>query len=468
MGKIDSWTPRLAIIRGVMRHSTSRFVRVGYGRLWTIALAVGVASLVGLAAVGAQAPSQEAASDNPQVDPQRPTFQAGVTLVTTDVIVRDKNGAFIPNLDADDFTVSEDGVLQEIASLVLVHGGRVYNELSTAPPVQEGIILPSARRVNDTAGRIIILFVDDLHLTTSLTPKVRDVFRRITKTLIHEGDLYAILSTGPSSLRVDLTYDHSYLLEAEEKIIGDGPSPNEIIQMSVGARGPTELGFRAHVAMKTARSMIEALEEVRDRRKVFVYLSSGYDLNPFEVSRLYDFSGMENEAYGGDAWYGNVRRGYPNVPYFPDPFLGERTPDMQFADADMVQWITELTRAANRANTSFYTVDPRGLVGMADLDQNITGQASEWNDYVWSTQGTLRMLAELTGGKAIINRNDFEDAMREVDAETSDYYVLGYYTNNPDPTVHTRRLQVDVDREDVDVRHRETYTFSREALGIHQ
>ena len=452
-----------------MRHSKSRCAGVRHGRLKTVALAVFVAGLVGFAAVSAQGPLQESVTDTDEVDLQRPTFQSGITLVTTDVIVRDGNGAFIPNLDVADFTVFEDGVAQEISSLVLVHGGRVYNELSAVPVVQEGIILPSARRVNDTAGRIIILFVDDLHLTTTLTPKVRDVFRRITDTLIHEGDLYAILSTGPSSLRVELTYDHSYLREAEEKIMGDGPSPNDIIQMQVGARGVNELSFRAHVAMKTARAMIEALEEVRDRRKVFIYLSSGYDLNPFEVSRMYDFGGMENEFYGGDAWYGNVRRGYPNVPYdMTDPFMGERTPDQQFADADMVQWLTELARSANRANTSFYTVDPRGLVGMADLDQNITGQASEWNDYVWSTQSTLRMLAELTGGKAIVNRNDFEDAMREVDAETSDYYVLGYYTSNPDPTMHTRRLQVEVDREDVDVRHRETYTFSREALGIQQ
>ncbi len=443
-----------------MRNLLSRSVRTVHGRLGAVALAIGMAGVVSLAVVSAQPP--ETAGE----DPQRPTFAAGVTLVTSDVIVRDDNGAFIPDLTVDDFQVMEDGVPQDVASLVLVHGGRVYNELTTEPVAQEGIILPSARRVNDTAGRIIILFVDDLHLASSLTPKIRDVFRRITDTLIHEGDLFAVLSTGPSSLRVELTYDRSYLRDVEERITGDGFSPNEMIQLQVGARGVTELGYRAHVAMKTARNMVNNLEEVRDRRKVFVYLSSGYHLNPFEVSRMYDFRGMENEAYGSDAWYGNVKRGYPNVPYHEDPFLGERTPDQQFAQADMVQWITELTRAANRANTSFYTVDPRGLVGMADIDQNITGQMSEWNEYVWRTQSTLRMLAELTGGKAIVNRNDFEDAMREVDAETSDYYVLGYYTNNPDPTIHTRRLQIDVDRDDVDVRHRETYTFARESLGI--
>ena len=45
--------------------------------------------------------------------------------------------------------------------MVLVHGGRVFNQLQAVAPVQEGIILPSSRPRNDTAGRIFILFVED-------------------------------------------------------------------------------------------------------------------------------------------------------------------------------------------------------------------------------------------------------------------------------------------------------------------
>ena len=443
-----------------MRNSTSQFVQTVHGRLVAVALAIGIASLVGLAVVGAQPPDQAAPS--PQGDSPRPIFEAGVTLVTTDVIVRGKNGVFLPDLTPEDFYVLEDGVPQDVASLVLVHGGRVYNRLDTPTPVQEGIILPAARQVDETAGRIIILFIDDLHLTTSLTPKVRQVFRRITDTLIHEGDLFAILSTGPSSLSIDLTYDRSYLRDAEERITGDGYSPNDLIEMRSGYRGIPELSFRVHVAMKTARSMIEALDEVRDRRKVFVYLSSGYALNPFDYSRQQ--RQRQQTAYIDSLEDGGLR----DQPYGTNPLEGQLAEGSQWSDADLAAWIVELARAANRANTSFYTVDPRGLVGMAGVDQNLELGSQEWNRYVFKTQSTLRMLAHLTGGKAIVNRNDFEEAIREVDAETSDYYVLGYYTNNPDPTRHTRRLKVEVNREDVDVRHRETYTFSREALGMTQ
>ena len=67
-----------------------------------------------------------------------PVFRSGVTLVTTDVIVRDGDGQFIPDLTRGDFTIYEDGVPQQLASLVLVHGGRVFNQLLPPPPVQEG------------------------------------------------------------------------------------------------------------------------------------------------------------------------------------------------------------------------------------------------------------------------------------------------------------------------------------------
>jgi len=42
--------------------------------------------------------------------------------------------------------------------------------------------------------------------------------------------------------------------------------------------------------------------------------------------------------------------------------------------------MAELTRTANRANVSFYTVDPRGLVRMLDMDQKV--DQTEWQDYV--------------------------------------------------------------------------------------
>ena len=271
-------------------------------RVVTFAIGVGVVAH----AQTQQPPEQPAASEpaaSELVDAEsQPVFRAGITLVTTDVIVRDEDGVFISDLAAEEFIVREDGVAQEVVSLVLVHGGRVFNQLAPPPAVREGIILPPTRRSNDTAGRIIILFVDDLHLQSSMTPKARAVFRTITDTLIHQGDLFGIVSSGPSSLSIDLTYDRSILRDAEEKIMGDGYNNRQLIQeISQGVDGPSELRFRGHVAMKTVLQTVRNLEQVQDRRKVLVYMSSGYDYNPFHLERMSGFGlaavGRTDEGY---------------------------------------------------------------------------------------------------------------------------------------------------------------------------
>ena len=70
----------------------------------------------------------------------------------------------------------------------------------------------------------------------------------------------------------------------------------------------------------------------------------------------------------------------------------------------------------------------------------------EWQAYVRKSQDSLRVLAEETGGLAVVNMNDFDKALKRIDAETSDYYVLGYYSSNPDPTKRRRQIEVKVTR----------------------
>jgi VWFA-related protein len=129
----------------------------------------------------------------------------------------------------------------------------------------------------------------------------------------------------------------------------------------------------------------------------------------------------------------------------------------KFAEADLVSELSWLTRAANRANATFYTIDPRGLVGGPDLDEKV--DMVEWQNHVRSTQDSLRTLAELTGGIAVINQNDFNKALKRIDNETSDYYVVGFYSNNPDPRKKNRRLEVKVNRPGLNLFYRTSYTL---------
>ena len=391
---------------------------------------------------------------------QKPTFRVTVDLVTNDVIARDSRGQFVADLTKEDFDLLEDGVPQQIASLVLVHGGRVSN-LALPPPAAppEGIILPEVRPTNDASGRIFILFIDDLHLDFKNTARVRDLLKKIKGTLIHQGDMFGIVSSGTSSIAIDLTYDLKRIDEALKKVMGGALKPTDIIQGPEGQEGPTEVRYRAHVAFSSAADLLDNLSKVHNRRKALIYVSNGYDFNPFEKSRTGQAEFFENRfgtqtnpgagSSSGDGTDTNTGAGTE----INDPSRS----GAKFADADLVRELAELTRAANRANATIYTIDPRGLVGMPDLDDNV--DPVEFQEYLSNSINSLRVLAEQTGGIAVVNQNDFDKALKRIDAETSDYYMIGYYSTNPDPLKRTRQIDVKVKRKDVDVWARKSYSI---------
>jgi VWFA-related protein len=140
-----------------------------------------------------------------------------------------------------------------------------------------------------------------------------------------------------------------------------------------------------------------------------------------------------------------------------DPFASAQKQSETFADADLARELGELTRQANRANVTMYTIDPRGLVGMGDIDEQVDPQ--QWNEFVRKSQDSLRVIAEETGGIAVVNQNDFSKALKRIDAETSDYYVLGYYSKNPDATRRRRQVDVKVVRKGATVWFRKEYVL---------
>ena len=390
---------------------------------------------------GAPAAAPSAA---PTPEQETPTFRGGVTLVTTDVIARDNQGLFVPDLKKDEFEVIDDGTPQTLVSFTLVHGGRVFNVAAPPPPApQEGIILPPSRPTTDAAGRILLFVVDDLHLDFRNTGRLRELFKKIRTTLLHDGDMWGMVSTGPSSIAIDVNYDMKRFDEAMKKITGSALKPNEIIEAPQSSQGPSEVRYRAHVAFSTAYDLVSKMEKISSRRKAVVYVSNGYDFNPFPDARA-----------GGGIMGSNQ---FNNSGYQEGDMFDMDRSSQQFADADLARELSDLTRAANRANTSFYTIDPRGLIGGPDLDEKV--DPVEWGNYVRKSQDSLRVIADETGGYAVINQNDFDKALKRIDAETSDYYVIGYYSTNPDPTKKNRRVEVKSKRADVNIWARNSYSL---------
>ena len=106
--------------------------------------------------------------------------------------------------------------------------------------------------------------------------------------------------------------------------------------------------------------------------------------------------------------------------------------------------LREVFDTVNRNNTSIYAVDPRGLAAFEyDINQGVS--LHDRSQYLNDSIDSLRVLADNTDGRAIVNRNDLAAGMKQIMRDASGYYLLGY-TSSSAPTdgkFHT----IDVQRE---------------------
>ena len=236
--------------------------------------------------------------------------------------------------------------------------------------------------------------------------------------LIHDGDMFGIVSTGPSSLAIDLTYDRKRLDRGDRENRGE---------RSRAERHPRCAGWREWTARSPLPCARRVLDGVRHHGepRTGPQPPQGVHLREQRL-RLQpvreDAAKQDANKYATPSSDGSGSgSGDPQGADDANPFAKQGN---EFADADLASELSYLTRAANRANATIYTIDPRGLVGGPDLDENV--DQVEWQDYVRKSQDSLRVLAEQTGGIAVVNQNDFTKALKRIDNETSDYYVIGY------------------------------------------
>lgn len=399
-------------------------------------------------------------------------FRSTTDFVTTDVIVR-KDGKSVPGLRQDEFRVYEDDVLQTITLFEPRVGGRSLGNLaatstSSPAPVREGLILPTARRpAADSSGRLFMIFIDDLHLQPANTLVTRDVLRQVRDILVQDNDLVGFVSSGRSSIALDPAYDpdHRRFNEVIGRVVGSGATPDEIVQDATaeGVEGPPGLRYNVHVAFKTALELVDQMAAITDRRKVFIYVSNGYAFNPFSDARLQQ-----------------VKDGYANAEYFTGNVdlddeasvndykereslrTGEYNKRTVFSHADLISELAQVERAAQRANVTFYPIDPRGMLITGDLRTRANISYNDWRDYFQTQIMSLRVLAEGTGGFCICEVNDFEGGLRRIDAETSDFYRIGYSSNNRNPLHIRRRIRIEITRPGLDEPvYRREYTVPR-------
>src|ERR1041384_3282712 len=134
-----------------------------------------------------------------QTKPEKPVEQDDVIrvnteLVQTDVMVFDKQGRFVDGLKADQFELKVDKKPQTISFFESVTSGRD----NTRPAVDQTNANETTRPGSTirAAGRVVIFFIDDLHLSAESIARTRKFLLEFINAGVAKNDIVAITSSS--------------------------------------------------------------------------------------------------------------------------------------------------------------------------------------------------------------------------------------------------------------------------------
>jgi VWFA-related protein len=403
-----------------------------------VALFVLIGSLVAGLPLGGQ---QSSTSQAP------PVFRTGVNLILVDVVVRDRSGAFVKGLRAEDFDLFEDGVRQQIVSFAVEEiapdaaplettstlsaaAGAARDAPPTAAPAVDAAVPAAAAPAaveprpltsEDVAGRRLITLVFD---TSSMQPedvqKAIDSAGEWVNERMTPADLVAVASIGFGlDVLSDFTTDKERIrtvlsafaatdgtaftaVDASTAVTDDAAQRATDDTTAVDTSTQELDTFNNDVRLRALKTLAEALQPIQ-QKKAIIYFSSGMQR-----------SGMDNQIE-----------------------------------------LRAAVNAALRANVSIYPVDSRGL--QAIVPGGSARQGSRGGIGAFSGRGvsdqfmqlaaqqeTLTSLASDTGGTAFTDSNDFGEAFEKAQRDISSYYILGFTSTNPRKDGRFRRLTVRV------------------------
>ena len=393
------------------------------------------------------------------------TFQVEVNFVDIDAVVTDERGNFVGDLTKEDFELLDDGKPQEISAFSLVD--IPMPSASARPPAATASVSDVKSNAQPISGRLYVIVLDDLNVAPLRTKVVINAARELIERHFAPNDMAAITYTsGRTDGAQEFTSERAALLAAIDKFVGrklrstviekadyyfqqtlkemevnqstDDPDAAGQPPQSGTVRGPSgysdittdpddfERGHRAQQVLGALKKLAEIMGGIRGRRKAIVMFSEGID--------------------------------YPIYDIFGSQAATTIVTDTQNAIA-----------AAARANVSFFSVDPRGLVGMtseaielnAAADVHLGFDAKGLLADMYLSQDSLRTLAEETGGYAAVNSNNLTTSLNRIVRLNSTYYVLGYYPKDARRDGRFHKIEVRIKRPGLRVSARKGYVSPR-------
>src|SRR5215471_10558900 len=199
------------------------------------AASLGLVALCGLlfaASLSAQTKPQKPA------EPQDDVIRVNTDLVQTDVMVFDKDGHFVDGLKADQFELKVNGNPTPVSFFERVAAGRPTSasapttEPSAATPDAAGPTPANRPPTTIVRGRVIIFFIDDLHLSPTSVTRTRKALLDFIDRGMADNDQVAITSSsGQIGFLQQLTTNRSALRSAVARLnYRSGPGKTDMFQ----------------------------------------------------------------------------------------------------------------------------------------------------------------------------------------------------------------------------------------------
>jgi VWFA-related protein len=416
----------------------------------------------------------------PSQSQRPPRFRAATNLVSVDVYAT-KGGVAVQDLTADDFEISEDDAAQKINSFehIVIVGGSPEGER-----VEPGTVGGANELAADPRRRVFVLYLDVEHVNADGSHAIREPLIDLISRIMGPDDLVAIMTPrmDPShltfgrrtkviedGLRNDWTWGRrdTILLDERERLYSECFLP-----IHDGNEKPSELAWelirrrRERMALESLQGLIRHMGAMREGRTAVIAVTPGWVLYGREVGLLGQRPNPDlshaDAVPGGPPPVGVGPRGALTTKDNPNRSVNDRTEcerdRMDLAMADHAKRFRDLFGEANRANVSFYPIDPRGLAAVdASIGPEKPPSPIQDRDNVAARQESLRIIADNTDGVALLINNDLKTSLRRVADDLTSYYLLGYYSTNGSLDGKFRSIKVRSKRPGVTVRSRRGY-----------
>ncbi len=433
------------------------------------------------------------------LDTTAPVFRATTRLVQVDVVATDNHGAPLQGLRKEDFTILQDGRPQT-ARVFESHTAAQSAVAQTAAPAQENPAQPhylnsysNAPDPSATQTWTIILF-DMLNTPAEDQQVARNQLKKLAEQVPNGQPVALFTLTSRLVMVQPFTRDTRQLMASVKRL---DLWTSQVL--STEAQRQQEVGSATYAATALTDVSIPAEANV-DPQNVGNFqrdtanrlLQSTRDLESLRLDQRVFFT---LDAFAGIS---RALAGYPgrkNVVWLSGNFPIQVLPNNQMDDkwryaTDYLEHLSRTTALLSQARVAVYPVDIRGMQVQGIDIANSTEQNKAFVGYNVSSypltapdktsplqadqaftradeRATMMEVAEQTGGRAFVNTNDFNRAIRNAIEDGSNYYTLAYTPDKKDDKPAYHRIEVKLNRPGVKLNYRRGY-YSEPELGTPQ